>query len=322
MPKISVIVAVYNAEKYMHRCVDSLLNQTFKDFEILLIDDGSPDRSGEICDEYAKNDSRVRVFHKENGGVSSARQMGIDNAQGEYTIHADPDDWCDTTMLEEMYSRAVSLNVDVVMVDFYHEMKNHTLKTSSEPTEESSNAVLHDMIIGDVWGTLWAKLVRTSCYREYDVKFPKGINLWEDLYVCCSLFKNPITVSYLPKAYYHYDNTSNEGSLVRNKTLKSVYHQDYFIKHFADIMTEEELYYRKQQTLLRAFYVMNGSDLRKLYPEINNLYVHKHKYDFTHPEALSCAWVLLNCPKKIIYLIYRFLEFFAEQYRRIRRHIK
>ena len=80
-PSISVIIPVYKAEKYLHRCIDSLLAQTFTDFEILLIDDGSPDRSGEICDEYAAKDSRIRVIHKENGGVSSARQCGIDNAQ-------------------------------------------------------------------------------------------------------------------------------------------------------------------------------------------------------------------------------------------------
>ena len=83
-PKISVIVPVYKAEAYLHRCVDSLLAQTFTDFEVLLVDDGSPDRSGEICDEYARKDRRVRVFHKENGGVSSARNMGLDNARGEY----------------------------------------------------------------------------------------------------------------------------------------------------------------------------------------------------------------------------------------------
>lgn len=265
--------------------------------------------------------------YKRNFGddiVSSARQIGIDNAQGEYTIHADPDDWCDNTMLEEMYIRAVSLNVDVVMVDFYHEMKTHTLKTIQKPTEEFSNAVLHDMFIGKIWGTLSSKLIRRSCYREYDVNVPKDVNLWEDLYVCCSLFKNPITVSYLPKAFYHYDNSSNDNSIVRKITLKSVYHQDYFIKHFADIMTEEELYYRKEITLQRAFagHVMKGKDLRKLYPEINNLYISKHKYDFLHPEALTCSWLLLNYPEKIVYPIYRFLEFFADKYRRIRQCIK
>ena len=92
-PKISVIVPVYNVEKYLHRCVDSILAQTFNDFELLLIDDGSKDKSGAICDEYAAKDSRVRVFHKENGGVSSARNLGLENAKGDWIIFIDSDDW-------------------------------------------------------------------------------------------------------------------------------------------------------------------------------------------------------------------------------------
>lgn len=93
MPKISVIVPVYKAEKYIRRCVDSILAQTFTDFELLLIDDGSPDDSGAICDGYAAKDSRVKVFHKENGGVSSARNLGLDNARGEWITFVDADDW-------------------------------------------------------------------------------------------------------------------------------------------------------------------------------------------------------------------------------------
>lgn len=92
-PKISVIVPVYNAEKYLHRCVDSILAQTFNDFELLLIDDGSKDSSGEICDEYARKDERVKVWHKENGGVSSARNVGLENARGEWVTFSDSDDW-------------------------------------------------------------------------------------------------------------------------------------------------------------------------------------------------------------------------------------
>lgn len=119
MPKVSVIVPVYKAEGYLHRCVDSILAQTFIDWELLLIDDGSPDRSGEICDEYAQKDSRVRVIHKENGGVSSARQRGLDESVGEYTIHADPDDWVEPTMLAEMYQKAKHEDADIVMTDFF-----------------------------------------------------------------------------------------------------------------------------------------------------------------------------------------------------------
>ena len=111
-PKISVIVPVYKTEAYLHRCVDSILAQTFQDFEVLLIDDGSPDRSGEICDVYAQKDRRVRVFHKENGGVSSARNCGLDNAKGEWICFVDSDDFLDTTYLDDF-------NLNDSRVEFY-----------------------------------------------------------------------------------------------------------------------------------------------------------------------------------------------------------
>lgn len=101
-PLISVIVPVYNVERYLNQCIDSILAQTYKDFELILVDDGSKDKSGEICDEYVKKDSRIRVFHKKNGGVSSARNYGIDNAQGTYICFVDSDDWVDETYLEDM----------------------------------------------------------------------------------------------------------------------------------------------------------------------------------------------------------------------------
>ena len=101
-PTISVIVPVYNAEKYLHRCIDSVLAQTYTDFELLLIDDGSKDQSGEICDEYAQKDARVRVFHQENGGVSSARNLGLDNAKGEWVTFVDSDDWAKPYYIEHL----------------------------------------------------------------------------------------------------------------------------------------------------------------------------------------------------------------------------
>ena len=104
-PTISVIVPVYNAEKYLHRCIDSVLAQTYKDFELLLIDDGSKDSSGTICDEYAAQDARVKVFHKENGGVSSARNVGLDHARGEWIMHLDGDDWIEHDMLERLIQK-------------------------------------------------------------------------------------------------------------------------------------------------------------------------------------------------------------------------
>ena len=102
MPIISVIVPVYNVEKYLNRCIDSILAQTFSDFELLLIDDGSKDKSGEICDQYAEKDDRIKVLHKENGGASAARNTGIDHAVGEYIMFADSDDYIGRNMLESL----------------------------------------------------------------------------------------------------------------------------------------------------------------------------------------------------------------------------
>ena len=115
VPKISIICPIYQAEKTIHRCVDSVLSQTFSDFELLLIDDGSSDASGVICDEYAIKDQRVKVFHKDNGGVASARQMGIDESSGGYTIHIDSDDWVEPCMLSDLYDYALKYDADNVI---------------------------------------------------------------------------------------------------------------------------------------------------------------------------------------------------------------
>lgn len=104
MPKISVIVPVYNTEKYLHRCVDSILAQTYTDFELLLIDDGSTDGSGAICDELAQKDSRVRVFHQENGGVTSARKLGVKKSRGDYIYFVDSDDSIYNNALDVIYA--------------------------------------------------------------------------------------------------------------------------------------------------------------------------------------------------------------------------
>ena len=206
-PKISVIVPVYKAEAYLHRCVDTLLAQTFPDFEILLIDDGSPDKSGELCDEYARKDCRVCVYHKENGGVSSARQYGIDHARGEYTIHADPDDWVESTMLEELYKRAKDEDADMVICDYYVDEKSETKYIVQQPSSCCN------------------KLVRRVCYDRYNVTFPLDFSYCEDLFVNVCLLLNDIKVAYLPKAFYHYDQIVNPSSLVHRSPIFFFYYE-------------------------------------------------------------------------------------------------
>ena len=226
-PKISVIVPVYKAEQYIHRCVDSLLAQTFQDFEVLLVDDGSPDRSGEICDEYAKKDSRVRVFHKENGGVSSARQCGMDNARGEYTIHADPDDWVEPEMLEELYKKAKEDDADMVICDFYIEIENQKFYKVQQPTALSAEGIISDVLSSKLMGSLCNKLMKRSHFVESNIEFPKNLNYCEDLLVCLQFLRRVNRICYLSKAYYHYDQYVNVSSITR-KYVKDTYFQRRF----------------------------------------------------------------------------------------------
>ena len=115
-PKISIIVPVYKVEPYIHKCIDSILNQTFKEFELILVDDGSPDNCGNICDEYAKKDNRVRVIHKENGGISSARNIGLDVSNGEYIGFVDSDDYIKLDMYERLYNSCKVNNADISII--------------------------------------------------------------------------------------------------------------------------------------------------------------------------------------------------------------
>lgn len=262
-PKISVIVPVYKAEAYLHRCVDSLLAQTFTDFEVLLIDDGSPDNSGEICDRYAQKDPRVRVFHKENGGVSSARQCGIDNAYGEYTIHADPDDWVEPTMLEELYIKVKMDDIDMLICDYYEDYTDKSIYIKQKPSSLDSDTVLKELF-NKLYGSCWNKLIRRSCYEQYNVSFPLDFTCNEDQYVCVSLLKHPITVAYLPKAFYHYVQDANANSLVKRK---KTYEEKLLIKDkFCQLMSNHKYYNVCLNTMVTA--LVSNSYNNKLFSSI------------------------------------------------------
>ena len=121
---ISIIIPVYNVEKYLRKCLDSIINQTYKKLEIILIDDGSTDNSGKICEEYAKKDDRIIVIHKENAGVSSARNRGIELANGKYIGFIDSDDWIEENMYETLYQNLLQFDVDISMCN-YSIIRNH-----------------------------------------------------------------------------------------------------------------------------------------------------------------------------------------------------
>ena len=242
-PSISIIVPVYKAEAYLHRCVDSLLAQTFTDFEVLLIDDGSPDRSGEICDDYAHKDARVRVFHQPNGGVSVARQRGLDEALGEYTIHADPDDRVEPDMLEELYRKAKEDDADMVICDYYYEVGRTQSVIRQKETGHSARSVLKDIFRMNVSACFWNKLIRRQVYCVNDVRLLPKMNIGEDYYAVARLLTKIKNVSFVHRPLYHYIKNEKPYLISWNKSridspiydLLSFYKNHYLDFDFDDL---------------------------------------------------------------------------------------
>ena len=306
-PKISVIVPVYKAEAYLHRCVDSLLAQTFQDFEVLLVDDGSPDRSGEICDEYARKDRRVWVCRKENGGVSSARQCGMDHARGEYTIHADPDDWVDPTMLEELYRKAKEEDADMVICDFYEERKNKTIYVRQQPSALDHETVLCELF-QQLHGSCWNKLVKRTCYKEFGIRFQEELSCCEDLYVNACLAAEDIRVAYLNKAFYHYDQVVNGNSILRSSNF------EFFLR--IDQILFSLLKKKLPSSSISSITSMLNFRLANKHLILGGEYLHSFKEDFRQLKGnlrqLSISrnsklvlWVAFNMSPYVAHLIYK-----------------
>ncbi|MBQ7882921.1 MAG: glycosyltransferase, partial [Phascolarctobacterium sp.] len=174
MPKLSIIVPVYKVEQYIHKCVDSILNQSFTDFELILVDDGSPDNCGKICDEYAAKDKRVRVIHKENGGVSQARNLGIDEAKGEYISFIDPDDWVDLDMYEKLFSFVDQNELDVACFEVY-EVKGSKCSTSFRFNEDKvmdGQTALKNILVDIIDNSPCNKVYKKTVWEG--VRFPVG----------------------------------------------------------------------------------------------------------------------------------------------------
>lgn len=242
----------------MRKCLDSILAQTFQDYECLLIDDGSQDGSPAICDEYAAKYPRFKAFHKPNGGLSDARNYGIERAQGEYTIFFDPDDWVDEDCLKDMYVKAIETDADMVMCDIFYNDAYTEKYSKQEPQALDHYSVLEDIIADRVQGFTVIKLIRRSLYTKYGVLYPIGMYGCEDQYTICKLLKNDIKIAYLPKAYYHYMHYGNPTQSRRYD--ESTYQQDVKIRDmFVELLKDtpfKQLAYEKKTFAIfyRAFY--------------------------------------------------------------------
>lgn len=216
---VSVIVPVYKVEDYLYRCLDSLAAQDLNKIEFLLIDDGSPDKSGEMCEEYARKDPRFRVFHKENGGLSSARNYGIERARGEFIMFVDSDDWVRSDFCRTAYSCAIKNNSDLVM--FCNKVVRSVYETSFERVTELAEGHKSwmeaiDLLLGGVNVYAWNKLYKRSLFEG--VRYPEG-RLFEDQPVTWKLVSKAQNVYFTNEVLYFY--FMRDSSIAHQESYKA-----------------------------------------------------------------------------------------------------
>lgn len=210
-PKISIIIPVYNSEAFLSRCIESVLQQTFTNFELLLIDDGSSDNSGKICDRYALEDKRIRVFHKKNEGISITRNYGLKLAQGEYIGWVDSDDWIQIEMYEEMYNEIQKINADIVWCDFTFVYSDTQIYNSTINAYSNKNK-LFQAYFSQKYTLLMNTLTKKAIYDQYKVQCIEGRNYSEDFYTTTKLLYYSKKYSHINKSFYFY-NKLNSNSI-------------------------------------------------------------------------------------------------------------
>lgn len=270
---ISIIVPVYNASKTLNRCIESVLSQTFTEFEVLLINDGSTDDSGQICEKFSKHDSRVRVFHIANSGVSSARNYGLDLAKGDWITFVDSDDWLDEAYLEKLYIDNLSA-VDLV-ISYGRNVCNYSVVQEILYQDQciSVNEVPSLFLKYDLaWQTSpWAKLYSKDIIA--DLRFIEGMHIGEDLVFLYSYIMKCDTIYVVGTSYYNYD-VSNVNTLTRR------------IGNFA----EESYAYRNVLSILDKvidrFKISDKMVLKKM-AWIKSYYTHRVLNSLYHTKTMS-----------------------------------
>ena len=217
MEKISVVIPVYNVSKYLNQCIESIINQKYKKLEIILVDDGSTDNSAQICDEYAKKDYRIKVIHKENGGLSDARNTGIDNATGDYIGFVDSDDWISEDMYLTLYNNMKKEDADISCCNRFFAYSNKIIPYGTVNFYEVMNSerAIELMCTHGYLGTsAYTKLYKRETFK--DIRYPKG-KVNEDIYTTYKLFDRASRIVYEAVPLYYY--RQRKGSITNSKKV-------------------------------------------------------------------------------------------------------
>lgn len=240
MTKVSIIVPVYNVEQYLEKCLNSLVNQTIKDFEIIIVNDGTKDSSQKIIDKYAKNYSFIKSYIKENGGLSSARNYGIKKATGEYLAFVDSDDYVTEDMYEKMYQKAKEKDFDMVVCDLNYIYPDKKIKATSNIKEDTTN-IKETML--NIYPAAWNKIIKRSIVK--DIFFKEGI-WFEDVEYIYRVLPKITSIGVVQEPFYQY--LQREGSITK-KVDKRIYNYIDNLNGLVSYYKENKLYEKYHQEL-------------------------------------------------------------------------
>lgn len=284
---VSVIMAVYNGERYLREALDSIVEQDFSDWELIVVNDGSTDGTEAILSQYAERDCRIKVICQPNQGVAVSRQVGIDLARGKYCIHVDSDDWVEPDYLSLLVSRAEETGADMVWCDIYCDASAYW----SYAAEESSDALIRGMLSQKIWGGLWNRLIKTEICRDRGVKFPSECDIWEDLVfvVCCLTFCK--CVVYLPKPLYHY--RQHQLSATHTMYARSG------AKRYTKAVNQIDDFFRKQG-ISSYDYELTSLKLFAIKDYIDDLrFQDYNRFMNTYPDAIKQMHLYPNYPRRL-----------------------
>ena len=313
----SVIVPVYKVEKYLDRCVESIRKQTYKNLEIILVDDGSPDNCPQMCDEWAKKDSRIKVVHKENGGLSDARNVGIENSAGDYVLFVDSDDYVDVTMIEKMVDRIDADNTDMCVCNFttFKDGQEPNISYTKQPeviTAEEALLRLTQKECNVYFVVAWGKLIKREVITN--LRFVKG-KIHEDEFMCHHLIGGCKNISCIYEPLYFY--YTREGSITKSKVTSAKLavieamkdRINYIGQNYSQLLPEIEALALRTYMGLYCFSRYKKADkgvFNKFRKEFLELYKEPDLFKKPMKLSLRCRLFLFKYFKNFYYTLYKF----------------
>jgi glycosyltransferase involved in cell wall biosynthesis len=294
MSLVSIITPIYKAEKYLQKCLDSIIAQTYTNWEAILVDDGSPDNSGAICDEYAAKDKRFKVIRQENKGVVNARNTAIAIAQGEYLAFVDSDDTIEPTMLEEMFTIAEKEKSDIVYCNIKAILPNGIRNINIVSVNNGKDAI-KNLLLEKLQGWLWNKFIKKTFWDKCSIVTDDDAVIMEDTYILIQLFARNPRIKSINSYLYNYNRT-NEGAATainNDVTIKSQKNID----NIYNWLIKEELFNQYKEEFAHMAMTLKFALLRKDINQAINCYPFAHKKfsNFRFSFIVSAFyWLLFN----------------------------